>query len=121
MSRPPLARIAPLWVGEDRRWLEPPSISIRQWRKHGLSGGGPQPTWIQYALDKVYKLDQALIWNSNQALESLLGFGAKGITVEYSTDGTTWNTLGEWLAQAGRPHLGPAAVAREWAVAKCVC
>ena len=51
------------------------------------ANGGPQPTWIQYEFDGVYKLDRLLVWNSNQVLESVLGFGAKSVTVEYSTDG----------------------------------
>ncbi len=63
--------------------------------------GGPQPTWIQYAFDKAYKLDKMRVWNSNQLLESLLGFGAKNVLVEYSTDATTWKTVGEFeFAQA---------------------
>ena len=33
----------------------------------------PQPTWIQFAFDKTYKLDKMLVWNSNQVLESILG------------------------------------------------
>ena len=62
---------------------------------------GPQPVWIQYAFDKVYRLDKMWVWNSNQVMESMLGFGAKNVTVEYSTDGTTWTTLGDFeFAQA---------------------
>ena len=34
---------------------------------------GSQPTWIQYAFDGVHKLDHVLVWNSNQAMESILG------------------------------------------------
>jgi hypothetical protein len=84
--------------------------------------GGPQPTWIQYAFDKAYKLDKALIWNSNQALESIFGFGAKGVIVEYSRDGATWKTLGEVeLAQApGDPAYEPVAVGLEGVAAKYV-
>jgi len=58
--------------------------------------GGPQPTWIQYAFDKIYKLDKMLVWNSNQAMESILGLGAKDVTVEYSADGTIWTALGSF-------------------------
>ena len=54
---------------------------------------GPQPTWIQYAFDKVYKLHQMWVWNSNQSLEAVLGLGAKDVTVEYSTDSVTWTAL----------------------------
>jgi hypothetical protein len=66
-----------------------------------LSAKGPQPTWIQYAFDKAYKLDKMRVWNSNQLLESVLGFGAKDVLVEYSTDSATWTALGEFeFAQA---------------------
>ena len=63
--------------------------------------GGPQPTWIQYEFDKVYKLDRLLVWNSNQTLESLLGFGVKNVVVAYSADGEVWTRLGDFeFAQA---------------------
>ena len=63
--------------------------------------GGEQPTWIQYEFGKVLKLDQMLVWNSNQALEVILGLGAKDVTVEYSADGTAWTMLGDFeFAQA---------------------
>jgi hypothetical protein len=57
--------------------------------------GAAGPAWIRYALGKVYKLDKMLVWNSNQALEAILGFGAKDVTVEYSADGDTWTALGD--------------------------
>lgn len=49
--------------------------------------------WIQYEFDKVYKLHEMWIWNSNQIVESFVGFGAKEVTVEISVDGVTWTTL----------------------------
>jgi hypothetical protein len=61
-----------------------------------LSGPG-YPQWIQYAFDKVYKLDKMWVWNSNQVLESLFGFGAKDVLVQYSTDGATWTDLGNFV------------------------
>jgi hypothetical protein len=57
-----------------------------------LSNGVP-PNWIQYEFDQAYKLHQLLVWNSNQLLEGLLGFGAKDVTIETSSDGTTWTAL----------------------------
>jgi hypothetical protein len=66
---------------------------------HGTDGttmwlsAGAQPNWIQYQFDKVYKLVDLKVWNSNQLIESFLGFGAKNVTVETSTDGTTWTAL----------------------------
>jgi hypothetical protein len=62
-----------------------------------LSGkGAAQPTWIQFAFDRLHKLDKMLVWNSNQALESILGLGAKDVKVEYSVDGETWTALGDF-------------------------
>jgi hypothetical protein len=54
---------------------------------------GDKPAWIQYEFDKVYKLHELRIWNSNQMIETFLGFGAKTVTIEYSSDGETWATL----------------------------
>ncbi len=54
---------------------------------------GVQPNWIQYEFDKVYKLYQLLVWNSNQMIEDFMGFGAKTVKIETSLDGTTWTEL----------------------------
>jgi hypothetical protein len=54
---------------------------------------GPTPTWIQYQFDKVYKLQEMWVWNSNQVVEGVLGVGAKDVAIEYSTDGTAWTSL----------------------------
>ena len=56
---------------------------------------GPQPTWIQYELDQVYKLHQMWVWNFNQAIEPLVGLGFKDVTIEYSTNGTDWAVLAD--------------------------
>jgi regulation of enolase protein 1 (concanavalin A-like superfamily) len=54
---------------------------------------GAQPSWIQYQFDKAYTFHDLKVWNSNQVIETYLGFGAKKVTIEYSTDGTTWTTV----------------------------
>ncbi len=54
---------------------------------------GDKPAWIQYEFDQAYTLYEMWVWNSNQAIEPFLGFGAKSVTVEYSTDGQTWTVL----------------------------
>jgi regulation of enolase protein 1 (concanavalin A-like superfamily) len=51
------------------------------------------PAWIQYTFDKEYKLDTLRVWNSNSLLEAYMGFGARDVTIEYSTDGETWVPL----------------------------
>jgi hypothetical protein len=57
---------------------------------------GPEGAWIQFAFDKTYKLDRLLVWNSNQILEVMLGFGARNVGVEYSADGANWQKLGDF-------------------------
>ncbi|UCG55793.1 MAG: discoidin domain-containing protein [Phycisphaerales bacterium] len=56
------------------------------------AGDGPQPTWIQYDFDGVYKLHEMWVWNYNG--EGLLvAYGLKDVDIEYSTDGTSWAKL----------------------------
>jgi regulation of enolase protein 1 (concanavalin A-like superfamily) len=57
------------------------------------SMAGAQPTWIQYQFDKTYKLYELWVWNHNSDFEPVLGYGFKDVTIEYSTDGTTWTLL----------------------------
>jgi len=64
---------------------------------------GPQPTWIQYEFDRVYKLHQMWVWNHNSLIELALGFGVKDATIEYSTDGANWTTLGTTYEFARAP------------------
>jgi len=62
---------------------------------------GPQPTWIQYEFDGIYKLEEMWVWNYNVMVEGTLGFGIKDVTVEYSANGTDWTSLGDMqFAQA---------------------
>jgi hypothetical protein len=53
----------------------------------------PNAAWVQYAFDRVYQLQQMLVWNHNSAAEPLVGFGIKEAAVAYSVDGTDWTTL----------------------------
>ena len=71
--------------------------------------------WIQYEFDKAYKLHELLIWNSNQVIEAFIGFGVKELTVETSTDGTTWTRLEDVTQIAQAP--GSADYAANTAVA----
>ncbi|NLH44031.1 MAG: hypothetical protein GX448_19515, partial [Planctomycetes bacterium] len=65
------------------------SVELTQMWMTGPAG----PHWIKYEFDKVYKLDKMQVWNSNQIIEGFVGFGAKDVAVEYSTDGETWTAL----------------------------
>ncbi len=58
------------------------------------SRDGDQPTWIEYEFEKVHKLHEMWVWNSNDSLESMIGLGFKDVTLECSTDGTDYTTLG---------------------------
>ncbi len=57
--------------------------------------------WIQFELPRVYKMYDVAIFNSNTQFESMLGYGAKDVTIEYSADGEEWAVFGDVeLAQA---------------------
>jgi hypothetical protein len=59
-----------------------------------LSSSEPNGAWIEYEFDNVYKLHEMWVWNSNRAIESLLGMGFRDVAIEYSTNGTDYTTLG---------------------------
>jgi len=56
---------------------------------------GPQPSWIQYEFDNVYKLEEMWAWNYNGLFETVLGLGMKDVKIEYSLNGTDWTLLRE--------------------------
>jgi len=55
---------------------------------------GPQPTWIMFEFDNLYKFHEMWVWNSNDSLEPELGLGFKDVMIEYSYDGFDFMTLG---------------------------
>ncbi|MHC4539678.1 MAG: LamG-like jellyroll fold domain-containing protein [Planctomycetota bacterium] len=67
-----------------------------------ISGSEPLGAWIQYEFDRMQKLNELWVWNSNQIFEGMFGFGLKDVTVEYSTDGV------EWTALSGVPQFAKA-------------
>ena len=66
-----------------------------------LHGVSPADMWIstsvqatiEYTFDRAYKLHELWVWNSNQLIESFLGFGAKDLVIEHSLDGENWTVL----------------------------
>ena len=65
---------------------------------HGVAASdmwisGAIPATIEYAFDRAYKLHELWIWNSNQLIESFVGFGGKDVVIEYSVDGENWTVL----------------------------
>jgi S-formylglutathione hydrolase len=66
--------------------------------------------WIQYEFDRVYTLRELWVWNFNLPIEPFVGFGAKTVKIEYSTDGTTWTVLAdvpEFAQAPGQPGYTP--------------
>ncbi|MHC4806301.1 MAG: LamG domain-containing protein [Planctomycetota bacterium] len=59
-----------------------------------LSSTEPLGAWVEYQFDKAYKLHELLVWNSNRMIESLVGLGFRDVTIECSTNGTDYTTLG---------------------------
>ena len=59
-----------------------------------LSSNEPNGAWIEYELDKFYKLHEMWVWNSNDSLEAFVGFGFKDVSIEYSVNGTDYTILG---------------------------
>ncbi|HNS19646.1 MAG TPA: discoidin domain-containing protein [Sedimentisphaerales bacterium] len=57
----------------------------------------PEPVWIQYEFDNVYKLDTLLVWNHNSQAEGFIGYGVMDVTIEYSGDGDIWTSLGDFV------------------------
>lgn len=51
--------------------------------------------WIQYEFDNVYKLHEMWVWNSNQVIETFVGFGVKDAMIETSVDGINWAVLAD--------------------------
>ena len=67
-------------IGEGTMWLS--------------SATDAGPVWIRYEFDKVYKLHEMWVWNSNESLEQVIGLGIKEAVVEYSINGTDFTALG---------------------------
>ncbi|MHC4595609.1 MAG: LamG domain-containing protein [Planctomycetota bacterium] len=66
---------------------------------------GPQPTWIEFQFDNIYKLREMWVWNSNDGLELVLGVGFKDVSIEYSANGTDYTTLGTTYEFARAPGM----------------
>ncbi|MHC4594160.1 MAG: LamG-like jellyroll fold domain-containing protein, partial [Planctomycetota bacterium] len=71
-----------------------------------LSAAEPLGAWIEFQFDKVYKLHEMWIWNSNQMVESLVGFGLKAVTIEHSANGTDWTAVADVPEFARAPGVG---------------
>ena len=67
---------------------------------------GPQPAWIEFQFNKVYKLHEMWVWNSNQSLEQVVGLGIKDASIEYSTNGIDYTALGTTHEFAQAPGTG---------------
>ncbi|MCH8216985.1 MAG: hypothetical protein IH892_09455 [Planctomycetes bacterium] len=63
------------------------AVTADMWISTGI------PATLEYAFDRVYKMHELWVWNSNQTIEPFIGFGAKDVTIETSVDGQTWAPL----------------------------
>ena len=71
------------------------------------SQDGPQPTWIEFEFERINKLHEMWVWNSNDSVESLIGLGFKDVTIKYSADGIDYATFGtthEFDRALGEPN-----------------
>lgn len=83
----------------------PPDATI--WNNPWLScqtTTNPNPSrgnshWIRYDLGANYKLGKMQVWNVNKIGESDKGF--KEVRIDYSLNGTTWSTLGDFQFEQG--------------------
>lgn len=66
--------------------------TVDQWLATPPEG---EALWIQFEFPRVYKMHDVAIWNSNTGFESMLGYGAKDVTIEYSADGEEWAVFGD--------------------------
>jgi hypothetical protein len=57
--------------------------------------------WLQFDFDGVYKLYGMHVWNYNGQYEFILGFGFKGVTVEYAVEPNEWMALGDYELARG--------------------
>jgi len=51
--------------------------------------------WLQYEFDQKEAIENIHIWNANRNTQS--AFGAKDISIDYSEDGVTWVSLGNYV------------------------
>ncbi|MHC4116454.1 MAG: LamG-like jellyroll fold domain-containing protein [Planctomycetota bacterium] len=94
---------ATVWDG-----LDGDEHSIEGWAMW-LSDIDPNGAWIEYPFDRPYKLSEILIWNYNEDIEPILGFGFNETVIEYSADeGETFVELATVnLNQAPGEPTGP--------------
>ncbi|MCH8218206.1 MAG: carbohydrate binding domain-containing protein [Planctomycetes bacterium] len=58
-----------------------------------LSAPTDSAPWVQFEFDKAYRLHEMWVWNSNQGIETVIGFGSQDVVVEISMDGENWTAL----------------------------
>ena len=51
---------------------------------------------IDFAFDRLYKIDEVRIWNHNHQWEAYLNFGVKNVSIEYAAYPDEWVALGDF-------------------------
>jgi hypothetical protein len=64
--------------------------------------------WVAYRFDKVYSLGNLYIWNANEIYNGsdLTNRGLKNVRIDYSSNGTTWTKLGDYVIPKGTGTMG---------------
>jgi transforming growth factor-beta-induced protein len=65
-----------------------------------------EANWIQYAFDRVQRLQDMQIWNWNSAVEKYFDLGVRDATIKYSSNGTDWTVLGDFTFAAAPGTAG---------------
>ena len=75
--------------------VEPGVQWMAETRDHGHKSGASDTGlgWIKYEFDNIYPLAELRIWNYNTGITAR---GMKDVTIQYSCDGVTWATLGDY-------------------------
>ncbi|MBN1361808.1 MAG: discoidin domain-containing protein [Sedimentisphaerales bacterium] len=63
--------------------------------------GAGESAVLQFDFERVYKIEQAKIWNYNHQFESFLNFSVKDVTIEYATEPNEWIILGDYQLTQG--------------------
>jgi hypothetical protein len=75
---------------------------------HAITHTAPSGTqcyeWLAYDFGQTYNLGTMWVWNMNQWNHSSAGLS--DVTIEYSTDGINWNTLGNFVWPRSAPDIG---------------
>jgi hypothetical protein len=73
------------------------------------ASGAAGPAWIEFEFDTTLKLHEMWVWNHNGRLEPAIGYGAKAVSIDYSTNGIDYMPLEttQFARATGKPNYAP--------------